>query len=53
MVYILFRFFVGLGTPYWDMYAGGLIIGITRKTTKSHIALAAIESIAFQNKRGN
>ncbi|HPB34590.1 MAG TPA: glycerol kinase GlpK, partial [Caldisericia bacterium] len=42
--------FVGLGTPYWDMYAGGLIIGITRKTTKAHIALAAIESIAFQTK---
>lgn len=32
------------------MYAGGLIIGITRKTTKAHIALAAIESIAFQTK---
>jgi len=42
--------FVGLGTPYWDMYARGLIIGITRKTTKGHIALAAIESIAFQTK---
>ncbi len=42
--------FVGLGTPYWDMYAGGLIIGITRKTTKAHIVLAAIESIAFQTK---
>jgi len=42
--------FVGLGTPYWDMYAGGLIIGITRKTTNAHIALAAIESIAFQTK---
>jgi len=42
--------FVGLGTPYWDMYAGGLIIGITRKTNKSHIARAALEAIAFQTK---
>jgi glycerol kinase len=42
--------FVGLGTPYWDMYAGGLIIGITRKTNKSHIARAALEAIAFQTR---
>ncbi|MCX8095465.1 MAG: glycerol kinase GlpK [Caldisericia bacterium] len=42
--------FVGLGTPYWDMYAGGLIIGITRKTNKSHIARASLEAIAFQTK---
>ncbi|MBC7195078.1 MAG: glycerol kinase, partial [Caldisericia bacterium] len=42
--------FVGLGTPYWDMYAGGLMIGITRKTEKSHIARAALEAIAFQTK---
>ncbi len=42
--------FVGLGTPYWDMYAGGLIIGITRKTNKSHIARAALEAISFQTR---
>lgn len=42
--------FVGLGTPYWDTYAGGLIIGITRNTNRSHIARAAIEAIAFQTK---
>jgi len=42
--------FVGLGTPYWDMYAGGLMIGITRKTERSHIARAALEAIAFQTK---
>ena len=38
----------GLGAPYWDSYARGTIIGITRGTTKSHIARAAIEGIAFQ-----
>ncbi|MGB9843509.1 MAG: glycerol kinase GlpK [Caldisericia bacterium] len=42
--------FVGLGTPYWDMYAGGIMIGITRKTDKTHIARAALEAIAFQTK---
>lgn len=42
--------FVGLGTPYWDMYAGGLIIGITRKTNKSHIARASLEAISFQTR---
>jgi glycerol kinase len=38
----------GLGAPYWDSYARGTIIGLTRGTTKSHIARAAIEGIAFQ-----
>lgn len=38
----------GLGAPYWDSYARGTIIGITRGTTKAHIARAAIEGIAFQ-----
>ncbi len=42
--------FVGLGTPYWDMYAGGLMIGITRKTERAHIARASLEAIAFQTK---
>lgn len=40
--------FTGLGAPYWDQYARGSIFGITRGTTKGHIARAAIESIAFQ-----
>lgn len=40
--------FTGLGAPYWDQYARGLIIGITRGTTAAHIARAALESIAFQ-----
>ena len=41
--------FTGLGSPYWDMYARGCIIGITRGTTKEHIMRAALESIAFQS----
>jgi len=40
--------FTGLGAPHWDANARGLIIGITRGTTKAHIARAALESIAFQ-----
>ena len=38
----------GLGAPYWDQYARGTIVGITRGTTKSHFVRAALESIAFQ-----
>ena len=41
--------FTGLGSPYWDPYARGSIIGITRGTTKGHIARAALEAIAFQS----
>ncbi len=39
--------FVGLGTPYWDQYARGLIIGITRSTKREHLARAALEAIAY------
>ena len=42
--------FVGLGAPYWDMYARGTIIGLTRGTTKGHLARAALEAIAFQTR---
>lgn len=42
--------FVGLGAPYWDPYARGLIIGITRGTTRAHLARAALESIAMQSR---
>lgn len=42
--------FTGLCAPYWDMYARGLIIGITRGTTLEHIARSALESIAYQTK---
>lgn len=41
--------FVGLGAPYWDSYARGTMVGITRGTTKAHIARAALESVAFQS----
>lgn len=40
--------FVGLGAPYWDPYARGTIVGLSRGTTRAHIARAALESIAFQ-----
>ncbi len=40
--------FTGLGAPYWDPYARGAIVGMTRGTTSAHIARAALESIAFQ-----
>jgi len=38
----------GMGAPYWDQYAHGVICGITRGTTAAHIALAALQGIAFQ-----
>lgn len=40
--------FVGLGAPYWDQYARGAILGVTRGTTAGHIARAAVESMAYQ-----
>ena len=42
--------FTGLGTPYWDMYARGIITGLTRGTNKNHIVRAGLESIAYQTK---
>ena len=41
--------FSGIGAPYWDMYARGTIVGITRGTKREHIIRAAQESIAFQS----
>ena len=41
--------FTGLGAPYWDPNARGTILGLTRGTTKAHLARAALESIAFQS----
>lgn len=40
--------FAGLGAPYWNQHARGMMVGITRGTTSSHIARAALESIAYQ-----
>ena len=41
--------FSGLGAPYWDSYARGTILGMTRGSSKAHIARAALESIAYQS----
>jgi glycerol kinase len=38
----------GLGTPYWDPYARGVIVGLERGTTAGHLARATVESMAFQ-----
>ncbi|MDY6792268.1 MAG: glycerol kinase GlpK [Thermodesulfobacteriota bacterium] len=42
--------FVGLGAPYWDMYARGAIFGLTRDTGREHITKATLESVAFQTR---
>ncbi|MEJ2006397.1 MAG: glycerol kinase GlpK, partial [Cyclobacteriaceae bacterium] len=42
--------FVGLGAPYWDMYARGAIFGLTRDTTFKHSAKATLESLAYQTR---
>lgn len=41
--------FTGLGAPYWDMYARGTLVGMTRGTSGAHIVRAALESIAYQS----
>ena len=40
--------FTGLGAPYWDMYARGCVVGLTRGVNRAHFARAVIESIAYQ-----
>jgi glycerol kinase len=42
--------FTGLGSPWWDPYARGTVIGITRGTTRAHLARAVVESIALQTR---
>jgi len=42
--------FTGLGSPWWDPYARGTVVGITRGTTKAHLARAVVEAIAFQTR---
>ena len=42
--------FVGLGAPYWDMYARGAIVGLTRGSGRDHIIRATLESIAYQTR---
>lgn len=41
--------FTGLGAPYWDMYARGIIMGLTRGSSREHIVRATLESIAYQS----
>ena len=47
---ILVPAFTGLGTPYWDPYARGILVGLTRGVTKAHICRATIEAISYQVK---
>ena len=42
--------FVGLGAPYWDPYARGTIVGITRGSERAHIVRAAVEAMAYQTR---
>jgi len=42
--------FVGLGAPYWDPYARGTIVGVTRGTTRAHLVRATLEAIAWQSR---
>ncbi|NMB47193.1 MAG: glycerol kinase GlpK [Firmicutes bacterium] len=42
--------FVGLGTPYWDPYARGVLVGLTRGVNRNHLVRAALESIAYQSR---
>jgi glycerol kinase len=41
--------FTGLGAPYWNQHARGIVVGITRGSSDAHLARAAVESIAFQS----
>lgn len=42
--------FVGLGTPHWDMYARGAILGLTRGSNRNHIVRAALEAMCYQTR---
>jgi glycerol kinase len=42
--------FVGLGAPHWDQYARGTIVGLTRGSSRAHIARAALEAVAYQTR---
>ena len=47
---MLYQTFVGLGAPYWDMYARGAILGLTRGSNKAHIIRAALESVLIKQR---
>ncbi|MHB1394383.1 MAG: glycerol kinase GlpK [Clostridia bacterium] len=42
--------FVGMGAPYWDMYARGAVMGLTRGANRSHLVRATLEAIAYQTR---
>jgi glycerol kinase len=42
--------FTGLGSPWWDPYARGTVVGITRGSTKAHLARAVVEAMAYQTR---
>jgi glycerol kinase len=42
--------FVGLGSPYWDPRARGIIVGLTRNTSIAHVARAAVDAMAYQTR---
>ena len=42
--------FVGLGAPYWDQYARGTIVGLTRGSSRAHLVRATLESLAYQTR---
>jgi len=42
--------FTGLGAPYWDMYARGILVGITRGTSRQHVIRAVLDSICYQSR---
>jgi glycerol kinase len=47
---VLVPAFTGLGSPWWDPYARGTILGVTRGTTRAHLARAVVEAMAFQTR---
>jgi glycerol kinase len=47
---VLVPAFTGLGSPWWDPYARGTIVGITRGTTRAHLARATVEAMAYQTR---
>ncbi|MCB1015463.1 MAG: glycerol kinase GlpK [Acidimicrobiales bacterium] len=47
---VLVPAFTGLGSPWWDPYARGALLGITRGTTRAHVARAVVESMAYQTR---
>src|SRR5206468_10862185 len=47
---VLVPAFTGLGSPWWDPYARGTVVGITRGTGRAHLARAVVEAMAYQTR---